>query len=72
MCVDGFIEESPIYPFITRHYAHYCNRDTFCRENPELTYFYHEMVPGGLRTMARLRLVYHADTDHWNETPAPQ
>jgi len=30
------------------------------------------MVPGGLRTMARLRLVYHADTDHWNETPAPQ
>ena len=52
MHIDGFTEESLIYPFITRHYAHYCNRDTFCRETPELAYLYHGMVLGGLRMMA--------------------
>ena len=54
MRADGFTEESPIYPFITRHYAHYCNRDTFGRETPELAYLFHGMVPNGLRTMAQL------------------
>ena len=54
MRASGFTKESPIYPFITRHYADYCNRDTFCRETPELTYLYHGMVPSSLRMTAQL------------------